>query len=271
MNSPIDGGAVLITGASSGIGREIARQVAGRAKALVLVARRQQRLLELQRELLEKHPRAQSHVAVCDLGDPASLETMVSEAERAVGPIDVVVNNAGFGVEGLFEQSEWQRLDGMIQLNVVAVAWLTHRLLPSMLRRGGGGFLNVGSGAGVAAMAGSALYSATKHFLHGLSESLRFELAGTGVRVTEVCPGPVTTEFDQVAGLHGMAGGPPQSLRITAAQCATEAIDGFDRDRPVTYPGGVYRTLMRIRPLVPMAAQRRVAEKVGRKLRAGPQ
>jgi uncharacterized protein len=106
--------------------------------------------------------------------------------------------------------------------------------------------LNMGSGAGLTVMPAAAAYSASKYFMDGFSEALRADLTGTGVVVTQVCPGPVDSEFDQIAGsAGGMTGGPPQFLRISAAQCAREALAGFDRGMPLVFPGRAYDTPMK--------------------------
>lgn len=126
----------------------------------------------------------------------------------------------------------------------------------------------VGSGAGFTMMAGSAAYVGSKHFLDGFTESLRAEAAEAGVRVTQVAPGPVETEFDEAAGIEGgLPGSPPRFVRIGAEQCAREAVEGFDRGAPLVFPGQVYRLMMRALPLLPRAAQRRQAETTARRLR----
>ena len=128
--------------------------------------------------------------------------------------------------------------------------------------------LNIGSGAGLTVMPAAAAYSASKHFVDGFSESMRADLAGTGVVVTQVCPGPVDSEFDQVAGtVGGMTGGPPQFLRISAAQCAREALAGFDRGAALVFPGRAYRVAMRVLPLVPRGLLRRQAARSAAHLR----
>ncbi len=196
---PLDG-TILITGASSGIGRELARQLAGRARVLVLVARRQPRLEALRDEITLRHTGLRVYVEPCDLTNLDDLRAMLGRVEERAGPVDVLVNNAGFGDSALFEGADWNKLAPMIDLNVVAVTALTHALVPGMVARGRGGVLNIGSGFGLTVMPGYAAYAATKHYVTGLSEGLRMELAGTGVAVTHACPGPVRTEFESIAG-----------------------------------------------------------------------
>ena len=126
----------------------------------------------------------------------------------------------------------------------------------------------MGSGAGLTVMPAAAAYSASKHFMDGFSEALRADLSGTGVVVTQVCPGPVDSEFDQLAGsAGGMTGGPPQFLRISAAQCAREALAGFDRGVPLVFPGRAYRIAMRALPLFPRELSRRQAARSATRIR----
>lgn len=266
--SPIDNGVVLVTGASAGIGQALAREVAPRARALILVARRRERLEALRDELRAAHPRLQVEIAAVDLSDLAAVRPVIDAAVARTGGVDVLVNNAGVGSQALLERERWDRLQRMLDTNVTAYLWLLHRFVPEMVARGAGGVLHVGSGAGMEPMPGSAAYTATKHFVHGMARTLRMELGGTGVRSTEVCPGPVDSEFDAAAGI--LAGGTlPPVFRISAELCAREAVAGFDLDRAVTYPGRAYRALMRLRPLMPERVSDRMGEKVVRALRGG--
>lgn len=257
---PIDGGTVLVTGASSGIGRELALQLAPRAKTLVLLARRAGLLEELGSELEARHQGLEVITLPVDLSDEQDRERAVAEVSERTGPVDVLVNNAGVGDQTLFDRTDWSRTRRVLHTNVLAVVHLTGAFVPSMVQRGRGGVLIIGSGAGLTVMPAAAAYSASKHFVDGFSEALRADLAGTGVVVTQVCPGPVDSEFDKVAGsAGGMTGGPPQFMRITAARCANEALGGFDRGQPLVFPGGAYRMAMRLLPLVPRGLQRRQA------------
>lgn len=249
---PINGGTVMVTGASAGIGRELAAQLAPRAGTLILLARRTGRLEELRTRLLAKYPQLRVLTLPVDLCDETDVERVLAEAAKQAGAVDVLVNNAGVGDQALADQAEWARVRNVLRTNVLAVAQLTTALVPAMVERGRGGVLNMGSGAGLTVMPASAAYSASKHFIDGFSEALRADLAGTGVAVTQVCPGPVDSEFDQLAGsAGGMTGGPPQFLRISAAQCAREALAGFDRGAPLVFPGRAYRMAMRALPLLP--------------------
>jgi hypothetical protein len=258
----------LITGASAGIGRELAVQFAPRAEALILLARRAARLEELRTSLVAKHPQLQVFTLPVDLSDEEDVDRVLIQAAEQAGTVDVLVNNAGVGDQALADQADWARIRNVLHTNVLAVAQLTTALVPAMVRRGRGGVLNMGSGAGLTVMPAAAAYSASKYFMDGFSEALRADLAGTGVVVTQVCPGPVDSEFDQIAGsADGMTGGPPQFLRIGAAQCAREALAGFDRGVPMVFPGRAYRIAMRALPLLPRELSRRQAARSATRLR----
>lgn len=256
MRPPLEG-SVLITGASSGIGEALARQLADRAQRLVLVARREDRLQALAERLRRQRSGLQVQVLRCDLTDAQQRERLLATLEDGPG-IDVVINNAGFGDQSLFERGRWDKLEGMVALNVTALTHLTHRLLPPMIERGRGGVLNIGSGFGLSWLPGLAVYIGTKHYVMGFSESLRAELAGTGVVVSQVCPGPVTTEFhDMAENTTGQR--PPRFVAISAEQCATEALRGFERGRAVIVPGFYIRNLLRLYAITPSWLWRRIA------------
>ena len=257
---------VLITGASSGIGVEFARQMASRAKALVLVARRVDRLEQLKEELAREHGHLEVLVCGCDLTDREATRQMVSSVEQATGGIDVLVNNAGFGDLGVFDRADWGKTERMITLNVTSLTYLTHRLLPGMVSRRRGGILNLSSGFGLAFMPGFSVYIGTKHYVTGFTESLRLDLAGTGVTVTQVCPGPVRTEFvDTLGNFTGHDA--PSFIQISAAHCARASIRALERGRALVVPGIVPRLLMLLNALSPRWLMRLVYTPVGRRLR----
>lgn len=236
MKSPIDSGVVLITGASSGIGRALAHEVARRARALILVARRRDRLEALRAELAAARPELVVRVFGCDVTDRAAVDAMLRAVASEVGQVDVLVNNAGFGDLGVFDLSEWSRTEQMIALNVTSLAYLTHRLVGPMVSRGRGAIANVSSGFGLTFGPGMASYIGTKHFVTSFTEALRLDLAGTGVRVTQICPGPVQTEFSEMAGnFTGIE--PPAFLSISPERCARSLVRAVDRGRALVVPG----------------------------------
>lgn len=229
------GRTALVTGASAGIGREIARVLAPKVGTLILVARRRERLDELAAELVAARPTLRVLVRACDLVDRAATGTLLDDLARAGEHVDVLVNNAGFGDRGLFDRREWPKLERMLELNVVSATYLLHRLVPEMVRRGSGGVLNVGSTAGIVPTPSSATYGATKAYLNHLTEGLRAELAGTGVVVTALLPGPVETEFQAVAGGEGSR--LPRLFFVDARDCAEQAVRALEAGKPRVIPG----------------------------------
>lgn len=187
---------VLLTGASAGIGEALAHVIAADGHDLLLVARRQDRLDSLAAALPTTAHTLSLDLQAADAGD--RLEAAVATLGR---PVDVLVNNAGFGASGLFADAERDRLVGMVDLNVRALVDLTHRFLPGMIARGRGGVLNVASTAAFQPGPRFAVYYATKAFVLSLSEALAEETRGTGVTVTALCPGPTTSEFGAIAGM----------------------------------------------------------------------
>src|SRR5689334_2002816 len=199
----LDGCRALITGASAGIGRECARQLATRARTLVLVARREQRLIELRDELRNRNAELEVHTRVVDLCHRPQIDELIRWLEQNKIEIDFLINNAGLGDAGAFATSPEKRNDEMLQVNIVALTMLTRALLPQMISRKRGAILNVSSSAGFLPIPEFNVYAATKAYVTSFSESLRAELRGRGLTVTALCPGPVHTEFGDVAARPG--------------------------------------------------------------------
>jgi short-subunit dehydrogenase len=263
---PIDNAVVLITGASSGIGRELARLIAPRAKAVVLAARRADRLERLAEELRKARADLSVLAIACDIADRAAADRMLAQIEAELGPLDVLVNSAGLGDLGVFDLSDADKQQQMIELNVKSLVYLTRRVLPSMVAKRRGGVLNISSGFGLTFGPGMATYVGTKHFVTGFTESLRVDLAGTGVVVTQVCPGPVATEFEaNVGNFTGMH--PPKLIEISAASCARAAIRAFDRRAALTIPGFWIKLLMGLGAMTPRFILRLVYGRAARLLR----
>ncbi len=179
----LDGCNALITGASAGIGREFARQLASRAKSLILIARGEQRLNELRDELNQQYPNVAVSIRKTDLADLAHLNELLAWLDRERIDVDLLINNAGLGDSGAFATSDPIRNDQMTFVNIVALTTLTRHLLPQMIARRHGGILNVSSSAGFLPIPGFAVYAATKAYVTSFSEGLRAELRGTGVSV----------------------------------------------------------------------------------------
>ena len=196
----------LITGASAGIGREIAVQLAPLAGTLILVARRTDRLESLRAELLAINPTLRVECHTVDLSVPAQVDVLCHTlAENAV-ELDFLINNAGFGDSGAFETSEWSKIERMLQVNIIALTALCHRSdSPAPAAPPRGAILNVSSIASLLPIPNLGVYAATKAYVSSFSEALRAELRGTGISVTHLCPGPVDTEFQDVAARQGEA------------------------------------------------------------------
>ena len=247
----------LVTGASSGIGEQFARALARRGYELVLVARRGERLSELADELP-----VQAHVVSCDLStDAPALAGKV--AELGVG-VDLLVNNAGFGVYGRFLDTHPERDAAQVRLNCEAVVTLTHAFLPAMVERRRGGVIVVASTAGMQPIPYQAVYAATKAFALSFTEALHTELRGTGVRMLAVNPGPVPTEWQAVAGYDQAEGSGFVPGEVPAQQVVEEALAAYDAGRRSIVPGRLMRMLMRGTRLGPRGAQLRITERIYR-------
>ncbi len=255
MNS-LHGCTALITGASSGLGAEIARQLAPHARALVLVARRADRLEELKMEIARNGMEVECHAA--DLADGAQVESLLAALEARGTKVDFLVNNAGLGDHGLFEDSDWKRVQAMLDVNIKALTRLTHALLPGIIRSGRGAILNVSSISGYLPMPRMAVYAASKAYVNSFTEALRAELRGTGVMVSALCPGPVDTEFGALAKRAGEedAAPAPAFLKQPAERVVREGLRGLDRGRARTIPGVPLAVLMFITALVPICILR---------------
>ena len=253
----LDGCSALITGASAGIGRELARQLANRAKALVLVARREQRLNELRDALCKGNAQLNVHVRVVDLSEKSQIDDLVHWLEQNKIEIDFLINNAGLGDYGPFATSDPQRNDEMLEVNIVALTMLTRALLPQIISRKRGAILNVSSSAGFLPIPGMALYAASKAYVNSFTEALRAELHDTGVSVTAICPGPVHTEFGDVAKRPG--GQPetgPEFIYVSIEKTARDALDAIEADKPLVIPGFFMKLGMFLVRITPMSILR---------------
>ncbi len=199
LPTPSPTSTAVVTGASSGIGADIARELAGRGHGVTLVARREDRLRELAAELAQSGPRVE--VIACDVADSAARATLFDEVDRRGLTVDILVNNAGIGTIGSVTRTPVEDEIAQVRVNVEAVIDLTTRAVQQMVPRGTGAILNVGSTAGYHPFPGQAGYAATKAFVRTYTEAVRAELAGTGVTVALLCPGPVRTEFLTNAGM----------------------------------------------------------------------
>jgi len=223
----------LITGASSGIGAELARIHASRGGDLVITARRQKELEQLKADLESKHG-CKVHIIVKDLAEPDAPQAIYNDLSSRGMRIDYLINNAGFGYYGLFCQQDWARNEAMIKVNILSLAALTRLFLPEMVARRNGRILNVASMAGFLPGPLQAVYYATKAFVNSFSEAIANELAGTGVTVTVLCPGPVETEFARQAGTQDAQG---FARMASAREVAQAGYDAMRRGRTMVVPG----------------------------------
>ncbi|MFG2177397.1 SDR family NAD(P)-dependent oxidoreductase [Streptomyces abikoensis] len=234
LPAPTPSGRAVVTGASSGIGTALAEGLAARGHSLILVARRQDRLRELAERLTERF-RVQAEVRPCDLGDREERAKLVTEI--ASRDIAVLCNNAGFATYGPLSTLAPERERLQVELDVVAVHELTLAVLPGMLERRAGAILITGSTAGNQPGPNNTTYAASKAFANTFAESLHAELAGTGVACTLLAPGPVRTEFTQVAGVPAVDRLVPGPLWVSAEQAARQAIAGMARGKRRVVPG----------------------------------
>jgi len=240
-------GIAWITGASSGIGRELARQLAGQGWRLALIARRKQRLDALAAELAARHG-TQSEVIAADLLAPGDLERV---AERiAAAPPDLLVNNAGFGTAGALAQLDAARELDEVRTLVLAVVRLTRAALPGML-------------AGEAPGPYNATYSASKAFVTSFNGAVYEETRGSGVRVMALLPGFTATEFQEVAGVSRDA--IPPAARLSAEFVVAEALRDLERGAARSIPGAAYKLAARAEGVLPRALIRRIVGEVWRR------
>jgi uncharacterized protein len=253
----LDGCNALITGASAGIGREFARQLAGRAKSLILIARREERLNELRDQLNQDNPNVAVSVRKTDLADLAQLNELIGWLDRETIDVDFLINNAGLGDSGDFATSDPIRNQQMTLVNIVALTTLTRHLLPRMIVRRRGGILNVSSSAGFLPIPDFAVYAATKAYVTSFSEALRAELRGTGVSVCALCPGPVHTEFQEVAKRPGSQPDTgPEFVFVRGERVVRDALAALEADRPLVIPGFPMKLGMFLVRITPMAILR---------------
>ena len=230
LPSPTDGTTVVITGASSGIGEHIARGLAERGYSLTLIARRRDRLDALSDEL--RTARSISvDVVPLDLNDAAARARAVEQLRAT--PVAGLVNSAGFGTNGLFQDLPADRERDQVVLNVLALTELTHAVLPQMIERGAGAVLNIGSIAGFQPLPGAAVYSATKAYVQTFSEAVHEGLHGTGVSCTALCPGPVPTEWWDIAGERPPGG----SIQVSVHDVAEAGIEAMREGKRLVVPG----------------------------------
>ncbi|MCP5535527.1 MAG: SDR family oxidoreductase [Akkermansiaceae bacterium] len=258
----------MVTGASSGLGAEFARQLAPECEAMILVARRGDLLKQLASELDLSSPGTEVHCVPTDLTHVGDREGLFKMLEAMAFTPDLLVNNAGMGDYGEFSSSSWRKVDSMMQVNMVALTHLTHGFLPGMIAGGGGDILNVSSLASILPIPDFAVYAATKAYVTSFSEALRIELRSHGINVLALCPGPVHTAFGSVAQRGGHANVTPggEMVYVSSEQVVAEGISALQRGKARHYPGLKVAVAAAAIGLLPIAALRLI---MGRRPRKG--
>jgi len=257
----LSGKFALVTGASAGIGAAFARELAARGAALVLTARRTERLEALAAELRERHG-TRSECIAADLADPAAPAALCTEIERRGIAIDILINNAGYGLPGHFTKPSWAEHAAFIQVMMSAPCELAYRLLPAMQRRGYGRIGNIASLAGhIPGSAGHTLYGASKAFLIKFSQSLALENKARGIHVCAICPGFTYSEFHDVTGTRGVVSKMPAYMWLSAEAVVREGLDAMERGEIVHVTGRVNRFIKGLLKVIPDCMALRIIEK----------
>lgn len=250
-------GRALVTGASSGIGEAFARALAARGDDLVVVARDADRLDALANEVGERHGLA-CEVLAADLTDREALEGVAARVVDEASPVDLLVNNAGFGTSGRFARLPFEAERREVELNVVALHRLTHAAVTAMIPRGHGGVINVSSIGGYQPSPGFATYGGTKAFVSSFTQAIHEELLGTGVKAMVVCPGLTRTEFQTRAGA-GDVQRLPDFMWQQAEEVVAYALRDYDRGRAVSVPGPLNIVAAAFATVIPSIFGRKVA------------
>ena len=266
-----EGCTALITGASSGLGAEFARQLAPHAHALVLVARRLERLDALKGELESRHSTLKVHVYGADVASEDQRVALVNWLSSQNVKVHFLINNAGLGDRGPFESSDWNKIRSILDVNISALTHFIHLLLPSMTLGGRAAILNVSSVAGFLPLPNTAVYAASKAYVTSLSEALALELRPRGITVTALCPGPIATEFHAVAhrpgdverGSHVDA---MPAFVVTPQEAVRTALIAVSRDRARVVPGPLLSVSVALAMLVPFFIVREILRALRNKL-----
>lgn len=225
----------LVTGASSGLGNEMAYQLAERGFSLLLAARSASTLEKMQAEIEQVHSSLKVFVVACDLSTDAGIDALVAFADKNGLAVDILVNCAGFSVTKDFSKLSTTQVKQIMALDMAAVAQLTHAFVPKMVERGVGRVLNMGSMAGSVVSPTAALYSSSKAFVINFSQALDYELRGSGVTVTCFCPGPVHTNFGNTADCDDAIYMNIPGTACTPKQCASLALQAMFRGEAIAY------------------------------------
>ena len=250
LPAPAQDATALVTGASAGIGAEIARVLASRGHGVTLVARRRERLEELAAELSGEHG-IRAEVLPCDLTDPEARAGLPGRVAEFGLDVEVLVNNAGFGTAGPFHTSDVDQEVQQVRILIEAVVDLTGRFSPAMVERRRGAILNVASTAGFSPLPNMAGYSAAKAWARSFSASLHVELKRHDIAVTALCPGPVETEFFDVAGETPIEHVIPKFAWVDVEHVALAAVDALERNRVEVVPGRAMSAIVNASKMTP--------------------
>lgn len=258
-------GLALVTGASSGIGAVYARELAARGYDVLLVARRKDRLQEVARHIEEKH-RVRAEVLTADLATDPGMRA-VEERIAAAGDLTVLVNNAGFGIRGVFHESDRGLQEQMHRLHVIATMRLTHAALRGMVERGHGSIVNVSSAAAFAQSPWNTTYSATKTWMNAFTEALWLELKArrVSIKVQALCPGFTVTEFHDVMGVERTI--VPDSWWMTPEEVVDASLKGLKRSQLIVIPGWRYQLYYLGLAVMPNFLRRRLTVVFANKVR----
>ena len=248
----------LVTGASSGIGAEIARQLGEAGVPTVLVARRGDRLAEIAARYDD------FEVLEADLLTAQGQAATVERISSTASPIDLVVNNAGFGTSGVFHELDVDRLSDEVELNVKALTVLSHAALAAMVPRGRGYLMNVSSVASFQASPGLGVYAATKAYVTSLTEALHGEVKASGVHVTALCPGLTKTEFQDHSNTTGLALKVPDLAWTTVEEVASTGLRDVASNKTISVPGALYKVAVTGSDLLPRSFTRWVSGAITR-------
>jgi short-subunit dehydrogenase len=241
----------LVTGASAGLGVEFARQLSNRGHRLVLAARRKERLEELAAEL------GNARAVAIDLSKKDAATKLMADLAANGEEVELLVNNAGFGLIGRFAKADAKRLRQMIDLNVGTLTDLCRAVAPAMIERKSGGIINVASTAAFQPGPNMAVYFATKAFVLSFTEALHEELRPHGIHVTCLCPGPTRTEFGAVAGFGGS--GMFERVAMEAPGVVSAGLTGLDSNKAVVVPGFVNKVTANSGRFAPRSVVRKIA------------
>jgi short-subunit dehydrogenase len=241
----------LVTGASAGLGVDFARQLSKRGHRLVLVARRKDRLDALAAEL------GKARAVAIDLSIPGAAAELMADIDNAGEQVELLINNAGFGLRGYFANQDPARLRQMIDLNCGVLAELCRAVLPQMIERRSGGILNVASTAAFQPGPGMAVYYATKAFVLSLSEALHEEAKPYGVKVSALCPGPTRTEFGDVAGFSESAA--LTRVSMESGPVVRKGLEALKNNRAVVITGGLNKAVAFSTRFAPRFIARKIA------------